>query len=239
MTLHRPEPTVVADANVLHSNDQRNVLMTLATERLLDLRWTKQIEDEWIGSLERRMSARDVTARREIEAPPGRFSDTARKMRVALPGHEIRGHEAFFDKVPRTAAADRHVAAAAAACSPSVLVTWNLSDFDAAELGGLGVTLSDPDTFLCRLHAAEPELVSGAVQKAHGFVVRGHVRRGRHPPSFLEYIEVLATRGSPNALTAFAERMKTWTRRVAAAGDRLGAAEDDLAEQTPTSHEPK
>jgi hypothetical protein len=34
---------VVADANVFYSNVQRNVLMTLAVERLFDLRWTPEI----------------------------------------------------------------------------------------------------------------------------------------------------------------------------------------------------
>ena len=54
----RPKPTVLADANVFHSNDQRNVLMTLAVERQIDLRWTDLIEREWVNSLERRMPRR-------------------------------------------------------------------------------------------------------------------------------------------------------------------------------------
>lgn len=43
--------TALADANVLYSNDQRNVLVELAYERIIRLRWTDEIEREWVDNL--------------------------------------------------------------------------------------------------------------------------------------------------------------------------------------------
>lgn len=52
MTLPPPEPTIAADANVFHSRGQRNILMTLAVECLIELRLTNVIERERVNSLE-------------------------------------------------------------------------------------------------------------------------------------------------------------------------------------------
>jgi hypothetical protein len=70
-----PKPdVVVADANVLFSNDQRNVLMTLADERIIELEWTDQIEAEWVKNL--------VEKRND---DPQKLARTAGLMRKAIP----------------------------------------------------------------------------------------------------------------------------------------------------------
>jgi hypothetical protein len=46
-TTSRERITVLADANVLYSNDQRNILMTFGVEGVIRLRWTDEIEAEW------------------------------------------------------------------------------------------------------------------------------------------------------------------------------------------------
>jgi len=211
MTLPRPEPSVVADANVLHSNDQRNVLMTLATERQIDLRWTDEIEAEWVGSLVRRMQGKEGGDATRIRAElTQRFTGTAQKMREALPEHALPGYRGHMDSVPKADAKDRHVAAAAVCCAPSHLLTWNLNDFDGRELADLGVTLQDPDGFLSDLFARKGATVHGAVVRSHDFVRSGYAKRGRVPPTWDEYLDILATRGAPNALPRFAAALRTW-----------------------------
>jgi hypothetical protein len=52
-TISRERITVLANANVLYSNDQRNILMTFGVERVIRLRWTDEIEAEWVENLVR------------------------------------------------------------------------------------------------------------------------------------------------------------------------------------------
>jgi len=52
-TTSRERITVLADANVLYSNDQRNILMTFGVEGVIRLRWTDEIEAEWVKNLVR------------------------------------------------------------------------------------------------------------------------------------------------------------------------------------------
>jgi hypothetical protein len=105
---------VVADANVLFSNDQRNILMTLAVERIIELRWTDQIEEEWV---------RNLVAKRGGD--PQKLARTVGLMRKALPDYDVAGYPAHIQLLKLTDPKDRHVAAAAIGCRPSTLATWN------------------------------------------------------------------------------------------------------------------
>lgn len=44
-------PVVLVDANLLYPFHLRNLLIQFGVERLIDLRWTAEIHEEWIGSL--------------------------------------------------------------------------------------------------------------------------------------------------------------------------------------------
>jgi hypothetical protein len=68
-------------------------------------------------------------------------------MNVALPDAGVTDFAKLEVNFPKTDAKDRHVAAAAARCAPSTLVTWNVRDFNKAELAAHGIQISDPDTF--------------------------------------------------------------------------------------------
>lgn len=94
--------------------------MTLATERVFEMRWTIPIEQEWTNALLReRPELSEAAVRR-----------TASLMRKALPAAEVIDFHHLDKNFSRTDAKDRHVAAAAAKCAPSTLVTWNLRHFD-------------------------------------------------------------------------------------------------------------
>jgi hypothetical protein len=95
------------------------------------------------------------------------------------------------------------VAAAAIGCQPSTLATWNLKDFDSAELNANGVYVTDPDTFLCECFDADPEYVHAATVKAYGFA-RGKTSQ----TTWAEYVDRIGSVGSPNCLRAFADRLR-------------------------------
>jgi hypothetical protein len=166
--------TVIADANVFYSHHHRNVYVTLAVERLFVLRWTDRIEREWL----------DALLRNRPDLGADRLQQTRRLMNEALPEARIGVSDDLERLLVKTDAKDRHVAAAAIKCAPAVLVTWNIDDFDADELASHGVTLSDPDAFLCRIFDREPEDVSAASERAHSFV-----RRHDGHPTWPEYID--------------------------------------------------
>lgn len=47
-----PLSTVLLDANVLHSNQQRNLILQLAAQGVVSVAWTAAIEDEWLRNTE-------------------------------------------------------------------------------------------------------------------------------------------------------------------------------------------
>lgn len=178
-------PTVLADANVLFSQVQRNILMTLALEGLFRLHWTKEIEAEWVRNRGKHLSraGKDATA-------PLR---TAEKMRKAIPDFDPGDWQRFVDDTGGTDTKDRHVAAAAIGCAPSHLLTWNLKDFDAGHLKAYEVLVRTPDDFLCKVYDDNPVITYEASRLAHGFArsVAGRV------PTWDEYLEKIAGCGLP------------------------------------------
>jgi hypothetical protein len=95
---------------------------------------------------------------------------------------------------------DRHVASAAAAIAPSVLVTENLKDFDFAALAALGVTVQRPDDFLTDPFDANPALVEVATRE-----VLANLKRST--PSWDKYLVALADR---HRVPKFVERLRSW-----------------------------
>lgn len=194
MTTSPPRSSEVAlvDANVLFPHHPRNVLVTLAVERVFEMRWTGSIEREWTNAL---LREQPHLKREAVLA-------TARKMNAALPDAGVTDFAKLEINFPKTDAKDRHVATAAAHCAPSTLVTWNVRDFDKAELAAHDVQISDPDTFLCRLFDADPEVVFASTQRAFGFL-----RRPQGHPTWKEYLDLL---DHNNHLKKFADRLRSF-----------------------------
>ena len=146
---------ILLDANLLYPFHLRNLLIQFGVERLLDVRWTDAIHDEWIGNL-----IADGRATRE------RLMRTLDIMCRVLPKADVRGYEHRIAGLILPDAGDRHVLAAAIEADASVLLTFNLADFPHASLAAHGVVARDPDDFLCELHASDPEAVEAAVDAA-------------------------------------------------------------------------
>ncbi|HEY8904938.1 MAG TPA: PIN domain-containing protein [Rhodoferax sp.] len=184
-------PVVVLDACVLYPAAQRDLFMWLAAGGTIRAHWTKQIHDEWIRNV-----ARDYgVARNELEKIAQLMNRAAGDALIS----RYRQHEGLFSK---TDAKDRHVAAAAVAARQQsganvvTVITWNLKDFDHAELAQAGLTVENPDTFLCRMMADSLDrVVSAFVQMSNNL---------RNPPKTMQQC----------ADTLFAQGLKTFADLV-------------------------
>src|ERR1700685_1733841 len=114
----------VYDACVLYPFHVRNLLVQCAVDRLIEARWTAEIHDEWI----RNLSASDSTI------PIERLHAVRDLMNAVLPGAMVEGYRSWIPSVVLPDADDRHVVAAGKVADASLIVTWNLRDFPAAEL---------------------------------------------------------------------------------------------------------
>ena len=150
-------PVVVLDACVLYPAAQRDLFMWLAAGDVIRAHWTSQIHDEWMRNV-----ARDHgIARNDLEKIARLMNHAAGDALIS----RYHQHEPLF---PKTDAKDRHVAAAAVTARKRsgvdvvTVITWNLKDFDRAELAQAGLALETPDTFLCRLMSESPDSVAAA-----------------------------------------------------------------------------
>jgi hypothetical protein len=147
---------VVLDACVLYPFHLRNVVMQVAADRLIDVRWTDEIHDEWIRSL-----ATNVAA-----IPLERLQMTRRLMEAALPNAMVTGYERHIPSLNLPDPNDRHVVAAGIAGGASIILTLNLKDFPAPELRRHGLRRQTPDAFLADLYDRAPELTVASLANA-------------------------------------------------------------------------
>lgn len=149
-------PIAVYDACVLYPFQLRNLLVQCAADRLVDARWSNEIHDEWIRSL----------LARETKLTRARLEATRDLMERVLPQARVTGYEARIPTITLPDPDDRHVVAAAAEAGASVIVTWNIRDFPAAELRKHGLRKLTPDGFLTELYNARPDAVAASVESA-------------------------------------------------------------------------
>ena len=105
--------TALYDASVLYPSLTRNLLVHLATSRLVAARWTEQIQDEWTRNL--LQDRPDLT--------PERLARTRRLMDAAVPDARVDGYQELVESLSLPDLDDRHVLAAALTGQADVLVT--------------------------------------------------------------------------------------------------------------------
>ena len=130
--------------------------MQVAVDRLIEVRWTDEIHDEWIRSLATNVSA----------IPIERLQITRRLMEAALPHAMVTGYERHIPSLNLPDPNDRHVVAAGIAGGASVILTLNLKDFPARELRRHGLRRQTPDAFLADLYDRAPELTLASLASA-------------------------------------------------------------------------
>lgn len=169
----------VLDANVLFSARLRDLWLELATQGVVQLRFTDQIDREWTVAL---MRARPAL----VDA----ITRTAGLMRTAFARDYIPDEELSSDaEFGLPDAADEHVARAALAAGATI-VTLNLTHFPADVLSRHGLNVISPDTALLWLANEEPDRVMRAV---------GDIRaRLKNPPlSASDYADGFEPAGCP------------------------------------------
>ena len=185
-----PNPIrALLDANVLYSNHLRNLLLQMAQNDLFDAKWSAMIEEEWLRNMKPR--TRERIESRTLPLIRTWFADTL-----------VTGFDPARE-AGETDAKDRHVASAAVAIAPCVLVTDNLKHFDAQALQALGVTVRSPDEFLCDLFEEKPEVVDAATREAAANLTI-------ICPTWDEYLDLIATKCK---LAKFAARLRAWAPR--------------------------
>lgn len=132
-------PAAVIDADVLYGIEVTDLLLTLATRRVIRVHWSTEILDEVKRNLVERP---DMTA----EAIDYRID----RMNAALPDALADAPADLADAMPVNTK-DQHVLAIAVHLEVGLLVTNNLRDFPADACAACGVEPLGPDEFVTRV----------------------------------------------------------------------------------------
>ena len=170
--------TALYDSCVLYPNNLRDFLMCLAITRLYRARWTDQIHDEWIRSVQRDRS----------DIPRERLERTRKLMAETVLGCLVTGYEDLIDCLHLPDPDDRHVLAAAIRGRVDVIVTANLKDFPVETLAQYGIDVQHPDVFADHLLSLDQAAVCTAA--------KSHRARLKNPQMTAEeYLDMLSKAG--------------------------------------------
>jgi hypothetical protein len=180
MTAKRP--LVFADANALYASAPRDILIELALEAVITLRWSPDVLDE--------------LARALVNTRPEYTPDKARRlvaaMTAALPDALVLPPEPPIISINLPDADDAHVVLAAHHGGCETILTFNLDDFPASALTRLQPPLTPlhPDAFLVDMLASHPVPVLSVIER-----VRQNLRTP--PMSVAQYADSLARSALP------------------------------------------
>ncbi|KXJ57982.1 MAG: hypothetical protein AXW12_19365 [Thalassospira sp. Nap_22] len=136
MTYRSDHFTALLDACVLAGVFKRNLLLSLAEAELFRPRWSPVILDEMERAITK-ITNGEVDAAQERESVETAFEEAC-----------VTDFEQFIPAINLPDPDDRHVLAAAVATHAQVLVTDNLKDFPAEELGRFSIEPKSLDDFL-------------------------------------------------------------------------------------------
>ena len=177
--------TVVFDACCLYPAPLRDFLMELTTAELFRAKWTWAIHEEWTRNL---LQNRPDLTREALER-------TCALMNHAAPDCLVEGYEHLIPVVELPDADDRHVLAAAIHARADAIVTFNLKDFPAAELGRFNVEAIHPDDFISYQFGLHEPAVVIAAQRC--------LRRLKNPPKTADdYLATLHAQSLPKTVAA-------------------------------------
>lgn len=176
---------VLLDANVLYSQNLRDVLVQLASDQIFEARWSAEIHAEW---------KRNVLANRPDLATQ-KLDYTQFLMDKFNPRALVSGFEPLIETLHLPDPNDRHVLAAAIHSGCEFLVTFNLKDFPESVLQTHTIKALSPDTFL--LHLLETQTAS--VLKS---LSQQRQRLRRPPLSSEEFLNQIRRQGLKNFASA-------------------------------------
>jgi predicted nucleic acid-binding protein len=139
--LHSDRFTAILDACVLYPAPVRDILLCLAEQQLYQPKWSDRIQKEWKRNL---LDNRPDLADTQLEY-------TINQMNRAFPDAEIGDYASLVKRLLLPDKDDRHVLAAAIRSRADIIITFNLKDFPAKELGKFDVEAVHPDRFIINL----------------------------------------------------------------------------------------
>ena len=145
---------VFLDACALYPPLVRRVLVAAAERGLIAPLWSPRVLEEWARAAARN---HDLHAERAVRAE-------AALLDARWPGASVAAEPDPATTLPDPD--DAHVLASALAAGAELLATFNLRDFPAAKLCGLGVAPIHPDALLWELAGGAPEAVADAAGAA-------------------------------------------------------------------------
>jgi predicted nucleic acid-binding protein len=164
----KPDAIVFCDASVLYQAQIRDLLLELCVHHdLFKLRWSKQIQDEWINKL----SERNPKARTSLEK-------TRKRMENAVPECLVSNYGAIEDNLQLHDMNDRHVLAAAIHSGSEFLLTENLRDFPESILSIHHITAISVDELFSAIGEQYQDLLLGALKTI--------INRLKNPPITLK-----------------------------------------------------
>lgn len=139
--------SVILDACVLVQAAVRDTLLRLFERRLFLARWTDEIMDEVVRTLEGK-----------LHRTPQQTDHLVRELREHFADAWVEGYRQLIPAMT-SHQKDKHVVAAAVKAGCEVIVTYNLKHFPADALRPFGVEPMHPDEFLVDLYHADGEVV--------------------------------------------------------------------------------
>lgn len=140
-------PTIL-DACVLVQAAVRDTLLRLFEQRLFLARWTDEIIEETVRTLQQRLGR-----------TPEQTDYLVNELRTYFPDAWVEQGYRELIPVMTNHEKDRHVLAAAVKAPCEVIVTYNLKDFPEDSLRPFGITAKHPDEFLIDLYHLNGEIV--------------------------------------------------------------------------------
>jgi predicted nucleic acid-binding protein len=143
----------VLDACVLVGAAVRDTLLRLFQERLFLARWTDEIMEETVRTLQKLGKTQTQT------------NHLVGQLRTHFPDAWVEpGYRELIPAMTNDPK-DRHVLAAAVSVPCEVIVTYNLKDFPENSLRPFGITAKHPDEFLIDLYHLDREIVVHQLHK--------------------------------------------------------------------------
>lgn len=172
---------VLADTNVLFPFSLMDLMLALSQDRVHALLWSDRLLDEW-----------ERVIVREKHRPPKAAAAIAAAIRDYFPENRVpeARYVQLLAELDGPDPDDLHHLAAAAAGGARTLISWNLSDFPAETLAPLGITATDPDTYLCSLLERDPGEVTATMR-------RMAAEKRRPPMAIIDLTDALARAGVP------------------------------------------
>jgi len=146
--MHLPLPRILfLDACVLYPTQTRDLFMGLALEGRVQLKWSQQVQEEWIRNFLKNNSSRlGLDGVERLKAIP-------QKMLTALEFQEplVKGYQHLLERIKLPDDNDRHVVAAAFWGEAEAILTFNAKDFPEEALDPWDLRVVNPDDYLCEL----------------------------------------------------------------------------------------